>query len=206
MTTQPSPEIVCRRCYLAQPTKHKFCARCGTALALQRESTEVIAANVAAKPPILQAGRFSNRSASLFGGVTLILICLELFAVSPGLGIAAAVLALPALIRTVLVVRLRQAKGKPINDGQKFGLFLASLGTTYIITFVTFLATAGVFIGASITLLFATCLVAVTNPRGPNPDMEKLMMIVGVICLVVAAAVLLGFSFWVRDRWRRDVQ
>ncbi|MEQ1903841.1 MAG: hypothetical protein ABL888_06630 [Pirellulaceae bacterium] len=206
MSDNPETASVCTRCNLAQSSQHQFCARCGTPLNQHDNFIEIWEAKLAEQPQVVPAKKFPIHLTSLIGLGTLVLICIALFIVSPGLGIGITVLALPAVVRTFIVVQKQKSAGKAVGEGKTIYLFVASLGTTYVIAFVTFLATTAVFIGLGIILLFATCLTSVANPRNPGFDPEKMLLGIGLVSLLVAAAVLWSFSFWVRDRWRRDTK
>ncbi len=207
MTEKPVPYSVCNRCDLAQSPQHRFCARCGLELNPQGNLVELWEAKLAQDQQFKQkniSAKFPVGAMSLIGGATLIVICIVLYMVLPGIGIAVVILALPALIRTMIVVQRQKSSGKTVTEGKGLTLFLSSLVTTYLISFVTFVATAAVFLGLAIVLLFATCFSLASNQRNFDPD--QVMFGIGIVSLVVGAAVFWGFSFWVRERWRRDTK
>ena len=206
MSDKPAATSICTRCNLEQPAQHQFCARCGTPLNQTDNLMEIWEAKLAEQPQVVLAKKFPIQLTSIIGLGTLVLICIALFIASPGLGIGITLLALPALVRTFVVVQKQKSAGKSVGEGKTIYLFAASLGTTYVIAFVTILAMTGVFISLSIILLFATCIAALGNPQNPGFDPEKMMVGIGLVSFLVAVGVLWLFSFWVRDRWRRDTK
>ncbi len=112
-----------------------------------------------------------------------------------------AILSLPPLIRTTLVVWLRKEQGHSTEIGQKLGLFLASSAVTLLVV-MTILPTA------FLTFCF-TCLglAAVKESFGKplGADEPILFLISGLVALIVSGGLsYLVFSKWIRNRWQQD--
>lgn len=101
------------------------------------------AAAVTNLPSRSSGGSFGLMSLMMI--MTLIAVCMGAFTVAPGLGILISVLATPALIRTVVVSMRQREQGIAPSPGDKFMLFVASLGA---------LITAGM---VAIAVFFGTC-------------------------------------------------
>jgi hypothetical protein len=134
--------------------------------------------------------QFQFSLASLMLIVTLTAVLLGVGGMAPGLGIALAVLASPALVRTSVVAALSRARGKPMSVGAKVALFVVSL----IVAVVIAIAAGAAF--------FVSCLAgAVAAPGGGS-------LIVGMTCGLLGAlsvAGLLLWAFWLRKRRKGNV-
>lgn len=122
--------------------------------------------------------------------VLTILVVLGLTAEAPGLGIALAILATPALVRVVAKSHETKESGQPLTGAEKIGLFFSSLGTVILVgiaAFVAFFATC-----------FAVCLgVFSVQPHGGDGSL---------MFLSVGAGLLVGipiFIFLLRKAWKR---
>jgi hypothetical protein len=106
--------------------------------------------------------RFQFSIASLLAITTLVAVVCGVFVIAPGLGIALAIVAVPALVRT-LITGMQEGwleKGLPV--GEKVGHFVGWL-------FVGILALVGGAIAAGLTVVvafFLSCLGGV-NVNGP---------------------------------------
>lgn len=92
--------------------------------------------------------------------VTLCAVIMGAFSVSPGLGIALAVLAAPAWLRTCMVAARRRGRGRPMTAQEKMWAFGGSLGVVAAIVIaagIAFYATcwAGFFGGAAVSSLWS---------------------------------------------------
>jgi hypothetical protein len=71
-------------------------------------------------------GQFSL--ASLILVMTLVAVCLGVLMAAPGLGILLIIVAVPALVRTVVTGSQQKGTGAPLSLGQKVVAFITSLG------------------------------------------------------------------------------
>ena len=84
--------------------------------------------------PLEPLGRDSGVSGSsislLLVALALILVCIGVSIESPGLGILLALVAAPAMIRTLVVHERRQGQGRPLSPAGAIGVFFASFAAT----------------------------------------------------------------------------
>ena len=188
----------CPRCQNLVSANSSQCPKCGTRLIKSAAASGEI---VLAEKVIESETGFNNSSfglSSLLLTITLIAVCLALFASAPGLGIMMAVLALPAFIRTLLVIQRKNRLGNPVSGGAKIGLYLGSFGVTLIVTVVTLFASA-------LTFCLSCMGGLVVSDRVGNTGSEQVVMLIAFgFTIAVAGLLLWAFSYWIRYRWRRD--
>lgn len=85
---------------------------------------------------------------SLFLITTLVAVFLGVFLLAPGLGVLLAVIAVPALARTLLVNYRKRQWGTPLSPQQKVGAFLLSFGLMFLVGWAGMIAFCGVCLGA----------------------------------------------------------
>lgn len=136
-----------------------------------------------------------SKNASLSFSIASVLLVTTLSAVffsvlkmAPGLAILLAILSLPALVRTGLAAHRRSQLGKPISPMRKLLWFLGSLTVTTILVVVVLVASLGTFC--------AVCLSA------NSPDA---LPVAFILAGAVAISILIAGSYWIRYRWRRDI-
>jgi hypothetical protein len=144
----------------------------------------------AVNPPAA-AGRVSFSISTLLLATTLVAVCAALIAEVPGLGIPVCILLAPVLIRTIMVVRRREAAGKHVSTGDKVVLILTSFVVINVILTVVGVAAVGTFC--------AVCLgtVAVLD--------EGAMVAAGLVALFVTISLVVLMYRWVRKRYQRDI-
>lgn len=179
--TADSPR--CPEC-AAQLTKlDETCWLCGaTVRPDQIKNDEIILATGVASPA-------SFTLEELMAAVTLIAVCLGLFTIYPGLAILLSIILSPVFLRTVLVVRRREALGLPVSPARKAWLFIGSFFTTVVILVLVTVASIGTFC--------AICLGAGTEKAIPIAAM------VGGITTILA---IITSVAWIRWRWRRHTR
>ena len=212
--TQQKLSCPCPRCHNLIPPQSGRCWKCGTLLKfipgpknatapVDNKSVPVTAKLVGQAESELNS--YSFGLSSLLLSMTLIAICLGLFAVAPGLGILMAVCALPAFIRTWMVVQRRKQQGRPVAPEAKIGLYLGSFGVTLIVAVVTIVAA----LGACIVALVISCFAVLSSSSGMNSSPEGLfyvaMALTAIFTLFIAGLVFYAFSIWIRQRWQRDI-
>ncbi|HET6880404.1 MAG TPA: hypothetical protein VFI31_09630 [Pirellulales bacterium] len=126
---------------------------------------------------------------SLFMVTTLVAVGAGVFAAAPGLGIAFAIVATPALIRTIVVTSKRKAQGVVQTPGKKIAAFLASIG-------IMLLVVVSIGIALLTACLTACAGLAVGGDKGIVPGMY-----VGG----AAGLVLTGCLMWLIWRWQRKM-
>ena len=127
------------------------CTACGAALVggqaqcwlCHRNTGEAADENPYASPrPVAgeyEAAQFSL--ASLFLVMTLMAVCVGLFAIAPGLAVLVGFVATPALIRTIVAAGYQRQAGTPLSAGEKVGVFFVSwfiMGAIGMAIFVAF--------------------------------------------------------------------
>ena len=123
---------------------------------------------------------------SLLLVITFAAVLCSLTKMSPGLGIAAAVLTVPAMLRTVLVAFRRRESGDPMSASAKAGIFMLTLAMT-----VSVIVAAGV-------AFFVTCLVGVAAGSGGRQSLGSLDWLpLGLTLGSVAALIVGGGLIWV---------
>jgi len=187
-----SEVVGCPRCGAAIDAARATCWLCGAelgpAVAAPRAGAERTAA-VAKLPP-----EFSYSLSTLLLITTLVAVAFGLLSVAPGLGIIVCILLVPVLVRTAMVVRRREAAGRPVSVGQKFGMILGSLVVAHVILAVVIVSAVGTFC--------AVCL-GIAGTRGP----DDAVIWFAILAAAFATILLLVLMFrWVRARYRRDIQ
>jgi hypothetical protein len=117
----------------------------------------------------------------------LLAILCGIFTMSPGLGVVAAILAIPAALRTSVVALRRTDSGAPMSAVGKVAVFL--------LTIVMF----AVVIVASVAAFFFTCLAT----SGSGSSTLGVGLILGGVAGIAVAIVLIGF-FWMMSRSNRN--
>ena len=84
-----------------------------------------------------QSPPFQFGISSLLLITTLVAVVMSVSVMVPGIGIALAVLATPALARTYVLSRRSRADGKPASAGEKVALFMMCLGIATLIALAT---------------------------------------------------------------------
>jgi hypothetical protein len=171
MITPATPPVNCPVCGKPLSTGAN-CPNCRLSCAADRE---VIAArSQATEPPPVpsQSPPFQFGLSSLLLITTLAAVVMSVSVMLPGLGIALAVISVPALVRTYVLVRGSRADGKPASAQEKVVLFLTCLGIAAIIAIVT---------GAA---FFVTCLVGfigTSAASGGVPSSLDKSLTIGVV-------------------------
>jgi hypothetical protein len=116
----------------------RLCPQCGASCALDVARCWLCHAELApatdaeASPSPTQATtQFSIATILLV--TTLIAVCLGVFRISPGLGLAIVAFAAPALIRTFVVGVQQKRVGQSLSIGEKLTAFVASLGIMILV-------------------------------------------------------------------------
>jgi hypothetical protein len=175
--------VICPHCGAEQAAPRSACWICG-------QSLPELSSPPKQPPPDPVPDRGITFSLSTLLLVTTIAaVCCGLFTAAPGLGIFVCILLAPALVRTAMVVRRRQARGHPVSTAQKAGLLLTSLVVAQVILIVVAFAAVGTFC--------AVCLSAGDERAIPAALLAGALIVIPVIVLMVK---------WVRVRFRRDTQ
>ena len=179
----------------------EICPHCGAVNRLSRTTCWLcghspVATGAAAEPqpqasPTEKTAQRTFGLSSLMLLIALIAVCLGVMRELPGLGIALAVVATPALIRTIGAVGRKEARGRPMDVPEIIGTFLGSVAV------VTTIAVAA---GAAFV---ATCFPVGLVTLGPDRGWG--VGIVGIVFAFVLGFAVAGFVgyFLIRRLWPR---
>lgn len=139
-----------------------------------------------------------SKSGSIINGLgtcvrlsMLVFLGLLLISVSPGFAILYSLLTIPPLVRTMIVMTQREARGKVSEGGRWFELFFTSFSVTIGLAILWTISSAIGF--------FVLCLAAISS--GTN-DMSMFFVIGGVFFVV---GMIMTMKF-IAARFRRDVE
>ncbi|MDH3719206.1 MAG: hypothetical protein OES79_13895 [Planctomycetota bacterium] len=198
MSSEPfdvGQDEVCPECGARRAAADKICWLC--AAPLQRVTTPLeISARDLVGPPHIE--RFSFALSTVMLVITLASVCFGLLAVAPGLAVPMCVLLVPVFVRTMMVVRRREAAGMSVSPLQKVGLFLGSFAVATILSVVIAVAAFCSFCGV--------CLVVISGDSSYGGS-ETLLWGIGMCSAAAAAVVAIVFIFkWIRRRYQRDIR
>jgi hypothetical protein len=127
---------------------------------------------------------------SLFLVMTLVAVGAGVFAAAPGLGILFAIVATPALARTIVVTSRQKTRGIVTTPGQKAGAFLGSIGIVLL-----------VFLSIGVAL-FTACWTACAGGAVMSAGSQN-AVIAGAVAGGIAGLTLSGWVLWLIWRKRR---
>lgn len=185
----------CRECGAMVRPEVTACWLCASRLAEQEERRELEENPFASPRPsseeMLEGSSVSG--ATLI--VTLLLVTLGVWLVAPGIAVLLAVAIVPALVRTLLVLRRRSTLGLETTRAKRVEMFLLSAVTVVVIAVAA--------IGAAFVALVASCFVALASAgAGATEDAVWVVFGVGqILALLVVGSLALT---WARQRWRQD--
>lgn len=125
--------------------------------------------------------RFQFGISSLLLLMTLTSVLFGLFSMAPGLGIAAMVLAVPALVPTCIAAMRKGSRGRPMTALQRTAVFLVWMGLMMVVAFAAGIA------------FFITCLVGVAASGNLDRGFQTGMVLGGIAALVVAVLMFILF-------------
>jgi hypothetical protein len=126
-------------------------------------------------------------SSGLLIGIFVLVTIAVTFAI-PGLGILMAIMAVPPLVRTLLVTHKRIQQNRAVSATDRVLLFAGSFGVTLVVSFVVLISSLATF-----------CFVCIS---AENPKFIPIALLVSVVTVTLFCL----FVFWIRARWRRDTQ
>ncbi len=180
----------CPECHAVLPPGKDRCWLC------QRSVTPSVGINPYASPAV---GEYSYSLSSLLVVVTFTAVICGLFVIAPGFAILAVVLATPALVRTMLVVRRRTRQGSRPTTSTKVSLFVMSMGVTYVLLVVVSVVAFGTF--------FVSCLGGIMLSDALNRQPKSSIVLFASFCsLIVTGGMIALLAKWVAHRWRRDTE
>jgi hypothetical protein len=125
--------------------------------------------------------------------ITFAAILCSLIKMSPGLGIAVAILTTPAMLRTILVAFRQRQSGEPMSAGDKANIF-----------FLTMAMSLGVIVaacGAFCVTFFLTCAASLAGNSKADPFVAS-FVVGGIAALIVA--IFISLTFWRAGRRGRS--
>jgi peptidoglycan biosynthesis protein MviN/MurJ (putative lipid II flippase) len=130
---------------------------------------------------------------SLLLVITFAAIFCSIIKMNPGIGIVVAMLAAPAMLRTIFVAFRRQESGNPMSTGGKVGVFLITMAM------VVCLVVAGCTALCAAFLL--TC--ATMMPKAPNGgDMLTMALVFGAVAAAATGILVTLVTSEIRRRRR----
>jgi hypothetical protein len=199
MNSEPTPSDVssaavrCASCGAVWKAGNTNCWLCGAAMPSAASGGTTGRLSPAFQPRAIPAGKVSFSISTLLLATTLAAIVAALVAEVPGLGIPVCILLAPVLVRTVMVVRRREAAGKRVSTAEKVALLLTSFAVANVILAVVGVAAVGSFC--------AVCLGSAATLRGNSP-----FIVAAMAALTVTVGMLALMFKWVRARYRRDIR
>jgi hypothetical protein len=211
MTDQPRPAVQVKGPFPQHPAPPSAsaeslqCGECG-ALVGNRDTCWLCSASVVVSAELVEptgvspfvpdwekkrrasASQFSLESLMLL--ITLIAVCLGMIVAMPGLGVLVIIVAVPALVRTLIVGRHRKIAAAPLNLGEKVAAFLASTG----IVMGILLAGLSAFAVACVGTCFAA--LGIAQASGSRASENWIFQVALGAAILVAVAVV-GWLFWI---------
>lgn len=195
MAKSPPVEI-CPHCSTKQLGPSEKCWLCEKVFADEFSSAvdPKGTANVGLPSPLHDPVQVSFSLATLLLLMTLASVCLGLFAIYPGLGIFACLIAMPVFFRTLTVVRHREKRGQKVSASEKMVMFITSFAIGSVLSIVVGVAAFCSFCGV--------CLAVFSGAEGKG----DLFALAGGICLlgVVAIVACIALVKWIRRRYDRE--
>lgn len=133
--------------------------------------------------------------ATMFLIVTLVSVGMGLLVALPGLGVLACIVMVPVLIRTMRVVRHREARGQDVRPAEKVLLFVTSYGVASVLVIVVCVSAFCSFCGVCLTI------VSVGDGEPGIFGWGVGMCVVAVVGFVL----MIKMIRWIRHRYRRDI-
>ncbi|MDX1944853.1 MAG: hypothetical protein SFU86_05550 [Pirellulaceae bacterium] len=177
------------------------CWLCGAALPIAAEAASPVAAEIVseqAAPPVVfewqrrrmaQAMPFQFSIETLLLVTTLVAVCLGASVAVPGLGIPVSILALPALVRTLVASHQQRAVGHKLTLGEKALTFLVSTGLMVAV----FAAGGAAFFATCTVLLMGAVAVSQASPNAFSGGSEWPLYVL----IVLSSLAGLGMGAWI---------
>jgi hypothetical protein len=147
MSTAPQALAHCPDCGAEAPADSLKCWLCHRQLAVQAELVDEDSPRSHRAPPRRTSGvQFSLETLMLV--ITLFAVCLGVIMAAPGLGILVAIVAAPALVRTLVAGYQERKAGTPLTLGEKLLTFLASTGVSLAVVITGWTAFAAACLGS----------------------------------------------------------
>ena len=128
--------------------------------------------------------------------VTLASVCMGLIVALPGLGIVACILMGPVFIRTLRVVRYREAQGQEVPPSEKVAMFLGSFAVASVIAVIACICAFCSFCGV--------CASIFALGSGPGQD-AWLFAVIMIPIAILSFWGVVRLIKWNRRRFRREI-
>jgi hypothetical protein len=128
--------------------------------------------------------------------MTLESVCLGLIVALPGLGILACIIMGPVFIRTMKVVRHREAVGQTVAPGEKVALFVGSFAVASVIAVVAGIAAFGTF---------CSVCVSVIAMQGRGGQEVVPIVFIAILLSLLSIWGLVRLIRWSRRRYRHEM-
>lgn len=188
-------DLYCPDCRATSPAGSEHCWLCLAELsAVDQSAPRSPSASIADGPS------FSLSTLMLL--VTMASIGCGLMALFPGFGVLAALVLVPVLIRTSMVVEKRKADGDRVSSDERARLFLTSYAVTSVISIVLL---ACVCFSAFAAFCVVCSYFDLGHGGGNRTKREFYYLLLGGALLANGLVIILTFYF-VRWRYRRDTK
>lgn len=185
----------CPHCAARLQSEDTACWLCGGRINTGFPSDQRVATEANVPPTLAPNTALTFNLSSLMLIITLIAVCLGVFRLAPGLGIAAAVLATPALIRTMIFSKRRRARGDALNVGEKTLAFVGSVGVVLTICVGACAAFGAVCFGTAAIVCYST-----QSMGGGRAAIGIQLAIGGAVVIGLAVGGLLAWKLWPKLR------
>lgn len=125
--------------------------------------------------------------------VTLAVACMVLILAAPGLGVFAAIIVAPAVVRTTLLLNRRVRRGQPVGWIQRIAAFVGSVAVLIALVTLTTVAALGTF-----------CLVAIGSMSVSHMDERLALSVAALGGLAVAVSLIVLFATITVNRFRGE--
>ena len=192
-SASPTPAAACPDCGAALKPLATKCWLCHRLLVVEAELVEPGSPfeSQYASPKWVNPAQFSLETLMLV--ITLIAVCLGMIMALPGLGIVVAIVAAPALVRTLMAGYQERKAGAPLTLGEKLLTFAASTGVTLAV-----LVTGGTAFAAACV---GSCFVALGVSQGSganwNQNFEQYVIPALFIFSITVGLGTAGWMFWI---------
>ena len=140
-------------------------------------------------PAMLLGGNFARHA----GVITLIAVCLGVIMAAPGLGVLVALVAGPALVRSLVAGYQERKAGTPMTLGDKLLTFMASTGVSLAVLAAGWMAFAAACMGSCFV---AVGLESAAQGTWLQSNSEAIFYVLFAVSGTIALATA-GWMFWV---------
>jgi hypothetical protein len=196
-----SEEAHCPECGAAIAATDAACWLCHRPLVVSAEVVGDAVPPIVVRTPPRKAGSqpFQFSIETLLLVTTLVAVCLGVSLTAPGLGIPLSIIAVPALVRTLIAGHYERSAGGKLSLGEKVLTFLASTGIMVAVA----AAGGAAFFGTCTAALFGG--LAINEVTKVDPFFGSADVWIGLLILLssIVGLATAGWIFWLTRPRRR---